>query len=218
MFQLLIKLIELCKNLKQKVGVLEEENKTLKIENAELKERLGLNSRNSSIPSSKELYKMKENMPKDKPENSRKVGGQVGHKGNYRAKMEADKVVKIELSDACECGGEIAVSKEPYIHQKVDLPEIKPYVIEYQLEHGRCKRCGKRKSSKLPKEVTPDTFGPRIKSLITALSGFLGHLIPITRSWLPHFRLNKSLVPLFCHFDLRLIYYTCIYLRNARPP
>lgn len=172
MFQLLIKLIELCKNLKQKVGGLEEENKTLKIENAELKERLGLNSRNSSIPSSKELYKMKENMPKDKPENSRKVGGQVGHKGNYRVKMEADKVVKIELSDACECGGEIAVSKEPYIHQKVDLPEIKPYVIEYQLEHGRCKRCGKRKSSKLPKEVTPDTFGPRIKSVITALSGF----------------------------------------------
>ncbi|GFY65325.1 uncharacterized protein TNIN_38271 [Trichonephila inaurata madagascariensis] len=27
---------------------------------------------------------------------------------------------------------------------KVDLPEIKPYVVEYQLEHGRCRRCGKR--------------------------------------------------------------------------
>ncbi|GFT91580.1 hypothetical protein NPIL_261811 [Nephila pilipes] len=62
----------------QKVGFLEKENKTLKIENAELKERLGLNSRNSSIPSSKELYKMKENMPKDKPENSKKVDGQIG--------------------------------------------------------------------------------------------------------------------------------------------
>ncbi|QOD38733.1 hypothetical protein [Candidatus Wolbachia massiliensis] len=41
MFQLLIRLIELCKNLKQKVCGLEEENKTLKIENTELKERLG---------------------------------------------------------------------------------------------------------------------------------------------------------------------------------
>ena len=172
MFQLLIKLIELWKNSEKKSARLEEENKTLKIENAELKERLGLNSRNSSIPSSKELYKMKENMPKDKPENSKKVGGQIGHKGSHRATMEADEVVKIELLNECKCGGEIVIYEKPYVHQKVDLPEVKPYVVEYQLEHGRCKKCGKRKSSKLPEGVTPDTFGPRIKSVITALSGF----------------------------------------------
>lgn len=44
--------------------------------------------------------------------------------------------------------------------------------MEYQLEHGRCKKCGKRKSSKLPEGVTSDTFGPRVKSAIAALSGF----------------------------------------------
>lgn len=76
MFQLLIGLVEFCKSLGQKETKLEQDNKTLKIENAKLKERLSLNSRNSSIPSSKELYKIKENIPKDKPENSRKVGGQ----------------------------------------------------------------------------------------------------------------------------------------------
>ncbi len=73
---------------------------------------------------------------------------------------------------ACKCGGEIAISKEPYIHQKVDFPEIKPYVVEYQLEHGRCRKCGKRRSSKLPEGITADTFGPRVKSVIAALSGF----------------------------------------------
>jgi len=50
------------------------------------------------------------------------VGGQVGHKGNYRAKMDADEVIKVELSHTCECGGEVAICEKPYIHQKVDLP------------------------------------------------------------------------------------------------
>lgn len=134
----MVNLLELCKNLQQKiekleaeiekleaeVGRSEAENKALKIENAQLKEKLGLNSKNSSIPSSKELYKIKKN----KPKSERNVGGQVGHKGNYRAKMEADEVIKVELSSACECGGEIAICEKPYIHQKVDLPEIKPGV------------------------------------------------------------------------------------------
>ncbi len=172
MLQLLISIVELCKNLEQKVVKLEEKNKILKIENAELRERLGLNSRNSSIPTSKELYKIKKDTLKDKSESNRKIGGQIGHKGNYRSKMEADEVVKVELQNKCKCGGEIAISGKPYIYQKVDLPEIKPYVVEYQLEHGRCCKCGKRKSSKLPEGVTSDTFAPRVKSVIAALSGF----------------------------------------------
>ncbi|EAL58547.1 transposase, degenerate, partial [Wolbachia endosymbiont of Drosophila ananassae] len=114
------------------------------------------------------MYKIKKN----KPKSERNIGGQVGHKGSFRANMDADKVVKIELPNTCECGGEIAICEKPYIHQKVDLPEIKPYVVEYQLEHGRCRRCGKRRSSKLPEGVTPDTFGPRVKSIIAAFSGF----------------------------------------------
>ncbi|MFP3024743.1 MAG: transposase, partial [Wolbachia sp.] len=83
-----------------------------------------------------------------------------------------DKVVKIELPDTCECGGELVICEKPYVHQKVDLPEIRSYVVEYQLEHGRCRKCGKRKSSKLPEGVTSDTFGPKVKSIIAALSGF----------------------------------------------
>ncbi len=103
----MVTLLELCKNLQQKIEKLEAkierlereneslkaENKALKIENAELKERLGLNSKNSSLPSSKELYKTK----KDKPKSERNIGGQIGHKGNYRAKVDADEVIKIEF-------------------------------------------------------------------------------------------------------------------------
>lgn len=168
-------LLELCKNLERKIEKLESkieeletENKALKIENAELRERLGLNSKNSSIPSSKELYKI----TKDKPKSDMEIGAQVGHEGNWRPKMNANEVVKIELPNTCECGGKIAICEKPYVHQKVDIPEIKPYVVEYQLEHGRCKKCGKRRSSKLPEGVMPDTFGPKLKSVIESLSGF----------------------------------------------
>lgn len=69
----MVKLLELCENLKIEVENLKAENETLRVENAQLKERLGLNSKNSSIPSSKELYKIKKN----KQKSERNIGGQM---------------------------------------------------------------------------------------------------------------------------------------------
>ncbi len=40
------------------------------------------------------------------------------------------------------------------------------------MEHGRCRKCGKRKSSKLSEGVTSNTFGRKVKSIIAAFSGF----------------------------------------------
>ncbi len=155
--------------LKSTIAKLTEENTTLITENAQLKERLGLNSKNSSIPSSKELHKLKGN----KPKSDRKQGGQPGHKGHLRNKAIPDTIIKIDLdSTECECGGQISLLKECYVHQKIEIPEIKPLVTEYHLERGRCRVCGKRKSSKLPEDVTPDLFGPRVKTVISALTGF----------------------------------------------
>ena len=75
-------LLELCRRLEQRIAILEAEieilraeNKALKIENAEAKEKLGLNSKNSSLPSSRDLYKLK----KEKPKSDRNIGGQPGH-------------------------------------------------------------------------------------------------------------------------------------------
>ena len=169
-------LLELCRRLEQRIAILEAEieilraeNKALKIENAELKEKLGLNSKNSSLPSSRDLYKLK----KEKPKSDRNIGGQPGHQGITRQKMEADEIIKVNLLElTCACGGAISILANPYIHQKTDIPEIKPIVTEYHLQHGRCRKCGKRKSSSLPVGVGQDSFGPRLKSVISALSGF----------------------------------------------
>lgn len=154
--------------LQSKISLLSAENKFLREENAKLKDKLGLTSKNSSIPSSKELYKLN----RAKSKSTRNIGGQPGHPGSKRGKLIADEVIELPISDSCSCGGSIALSSKPYIHQKVDLPDIKPHVINYHMHHGRCRKCGKRYTSTLPKGVTKDTFGPKIKAVIGALTGF----------------------------------------------
>lgn len=172
----MVSLRERFLELEKALAALKAENAELKAtiarlteENAKLKDRLGLNSKNSSIPSSKDLYKLK----KDKPKSDRKQGGQPGHQGYTRQQTPADTIVKVDLDSLqCECGGAISLLKKYHIHQKIEIPEIKPCVTEYHLARGRCRVCGKRKRSKLPEGVTPDLFGPRVKTVISALTGF----------------------------------------------
>jgi len=57
---------------------------------------LGLNSKNSSIPPSKDLYKLKKN---NRKKSERKQGAQEGHKGYKREVLEASQIVKIEIND-----------------------------------------------------------------------------------------------------------------------
>jgi transposase len=149
---------------------LKADNAILKADNEKLKERLGLNSKNSSIPSSKDLYKQKK---ENRQKGDRKPGGQNGHKGASREKDPSpNKTVKVPLKNTiCECGGQIIIGK-PHIHQTVEIPEIKPQTTEYQIERGRCRACGKRRGSKLPEGVPNETFGPRAKSIMSALVGF----------------------------------------------
>lgn len=86
--------------------------------------------------------------------------------------MLADTIIPVDFSPICECGGVIHLEKNPYVHQKVELPEIKPYVTEYHLNHGRCGDCGKRKTASLPPGVSSEVFGPRIQSIVSSLTGF----------------------------------------------
>ena len=156
--------------LKQENALLKQENALLKQENAELKLKLNLNSKNSSIPSSKELYKVKKNTKKGSEKNQ---GAQPGHKGSYRKKLKPTTIFEVSLEGSiCACGGGLNISDIPYVHQKVDIPAIKPEVIDYHLQQGRCRKCGKRKSATLPEGVSRDVFGPRLKSAISSLTGF----------------------------------------------
>ena len=156
--------------LEIRISELETENKSLCLENADLKDKLGLNSKTSSIPSSKEFYKQQK---ATKAKSNRSRGGQTGHQGSSRKKMQADEVINLELTDkVCSCGGKYELAGEAHIHQTVDIPEILPHVKEYHLNRYSCNSCGKKKKATLPKGVGADVFGPRINTIVGALTSF----------------------------------------------
>lgn len=81
-------LIRENKYLRAKVKVLTAEVARLVAEVKDLKERLGLNSTNSSLPPSRDLYKI----TKQKSKSGRKQGAQPGHKGVGRKLVPISRV------------------------------------------------------------------------------------------------------------------------------
>lgn len=160
------------KLLEEKVAFLEklvqqlvQENATLKKENASLKERLGLNSTNSSLPPSKDWKKNKK-VEEAKPH--KPSGGKLGHQGHFRTLLdvsEVDQIQPVRLPENCQCGGALWVEDELIRHQVYELPVIKCHVTEYQFEKGYCASCGKKHVAKLPENVGKGIMGPKLRAL-----------------------------------------------------
>ena len=73
----------------------------------ELKEKLNINSNNSSTPPSGDRFKSGK---KNKGKNKRNAGGQPGHKGVTRSLLPSDEVNHIEQHqppEQCACGGQV---------------------------------------------------------------------------------------------------------------
>lgn len=153
-------------NLKEEIKALITENDSLKAKIIELEDKLGLNSQNSSLPPSRDIYRKKGKKKSDK-----NPGGQPGHKAHKRELMAADEVVSCTIGKICMCGSKVVLEDE-IVHQKVELPEIKPIVTEYRLQRGRCRVCNKRITANLPEGVTRDLLGANAKAIISSLSGF----------------------------------------------
>ena len=153
--------------LKKRVAYLEEENNRLRQENDRLKERLGLNSINSSLPPSRDLYRTK----KSRPRSGRKPGAQPGHKPQgYKLKIP-NEIIEV-FPDVCSCGNKMEAGTTYQVHQKMEIPPIKAYVTEYHLYHGVCRSCGNQNTADLPEGVSLDLLGDHAKAVISALSGF----------------------------------------------
>lgn len=141
----------------------------LRAEIAELKEKLRINSKNSSLPPSKDLRK-----PKNiKKPSKRKQGGQPGHKGTFRSllpEIEVDKIIDCKLPTACDaCGNEI-VSQKIKRHQVYELPKQQFEVIEYRKHMGICLCCDKKHEGAYPVGITNKILGPRAHGLIGLLT------------------------------------------------
>ncbi len=79
--------------------------------------------------------------------------------------------MKCSIDSICVCGSQV-ILEEDTIHQKVELPEIKPIVTEYMLQKGYCKACKKRISASLPEGVGWNLLRPNAEAIISSFTGF----------------------------------------------
>jgi len=142
---------------------------------AELEEKLGASSRNSSKPPSSDPPNV---MRPSKPPSGRKPGGQPGHKRHQRELVAPDKVRSVtECKPTCctRCWHPLRGSDpEPVRHQVAHLPKVEAAVDEYRLHALTCGRCGARSRGELPEGVPQGSFGPTVVATVTLLLGVYG--------------------------------------------
>jgi len=169
--------------------------KMLEKENAQIKQRLEKletkkNSRNSSIPPSKD-----ENRPNRtsslREKSDKKVGGQPGHEGKT-LEMTAHPDIVVDHHPCCcpDCGKDISSfpSEIGSRRQVIDIPQIKQVVTEHQTYRCTCS-CGKVIESAFPPGIDyPVSYGPNIESLVGYMS---------VRQHLPFKRLQEFMHDIF---------------------
>jgi transposase len=142
----------------------------------DLEARLGQHSGNSSRPPSSDPPRPAAR-PKV-PTSGRKRGGQLGHRGVFRALLpveQVDEVVAVVPGCCRHCQQPFPETAVPrgwaWRHQVVELLPLAVRVTEYQMGVRRCPACGKRTRASLPPGVPRQPFGVRLTAVIALLSG-----------------------------------------------
>jgi transposase len=170
-------------NLRTKVTSQNNEIEQLKAENKQLQDKLGLNSKNSSKPPSQDSNRV-QNTSSQRPKANKKPGGQPGHKGQGGHVTEnPDQIVKYEVSScpACQNNMQDVVVDELLKFQVHEVPAIKAFVVEHQVEVKTCLNCGTQlKAGGCPVDIKHQyQYGPNAKALAVVLSSV--HMIPVKR-------------------------------------
>lgn len=147
----------------------------LKAELAELRERLGQNSNNSSKPPSTDPpHQLKTTSNESK---GRKRGGQVGHRGlsrKLKAVAQVDRVIDIRPVGCNRCGYLLlGDDPAPARHQVSEVPGCKVQVTEYRRHSLRCLACGTLNQAEWPEDMPTGSFGPRAQAVVAYLTGRL---------------------------------------------
>jgi transposase len=140
-----------------------------------LRERVGRNAGNSSMPPSANPP----DAPKAKPgkkRSGRKRGGQPGHPPANRPLLPPEQLTEPPIAcipHTCEhCAAALSGTDPwPFLHQVIELPPITPEIREYQRHVLCCSRCGESTRGQLPDGVPEGAFGPRLQAFISLCTG-----------------------------------------------
>ena len=164
---------------------LEAQVRELRRQLQELKDRLALNSRNSSKPPSSD------GLAKPAPQSlrlrtGRRSGGQPGHPGHTLQAVAKPDQVKVHRLKRCPCGqcGGVSLHGQPVLdyerRQVFDLPPMRLKVTEHQAEIKACPVSGRRVSAVFPPAVqAPVQYGPHFRGF--TLYFFNEQLLPFDR-------------------------------------
>ena len=178
----------------QKIIALEQENQALRSKIAELERRLGLDSKNSSLPPSSDGLKKKTPLSKSlRSKSQRQTGGQKGHQGQTLEQViNPDKIVHHPTPVGCwGCGCNLAQEQVLSVvkRQVFDIPEPSIEVTEHRVEVKQCPQGHKKIQGSFPQLVkAPVQYGVRIK----AVSSYLHH-----QHFIPEDRLSEALEDIF---------------------
>jgi transposase len=165
------------------VAELRADNRALLERVEELERKLSRDSRNSSKPPSSDppaSRAERRGLAREqvKKLSTRKPGGQPGHEGKHRQMAPVERVDRCSehLPEACSgCGHDFDGCEQrvggPVIHQKWELPQVRPLIFEYRLLRLRCPGCGKLQLAGLPAGVSGSAFGPKLEAHIATLAG-----------------------------------------------
>lgn len=180
----LISIIELLLPLIDKVKKLEEEVEKLK----------NKNSRNSSLPPSRDKHELKKKTRTLRRKSGRKKGGQKGHDGTtLKMSSEVDKIIKYQAHHCLHCETKLTDEQGKLVERKQiwDIPAIKLEVSEHRRYEKQCDHCGKRTRSQYDLALQtgpPVRYGDRLKNQVGYFS---------SRQLLPYKRLSEAMAILY---------------------
>lgn len=140
---------------------------------AELEERLGKNSRNSSKPPATDdpAARAKRRSRRGR----RRPGGQPGHEMHSQELIPEEKVrntTDLVPEQCSHCDAPLSgVDPEPRRIQTIEMPEIEPIVDETRLHTLHCGSCHLSTTAKMPADLPRSGFGPGLMALIALLMG-----------------------------------------------
>lgn len=177
-------LVDICYDLFIIVDQLSQQLQVLQKEVDELKRKKTKNSSNSSLPPSKDLFRLKNQSLRKK--SNKKTGGQPGHKGETLQMSEtADEIIRHMPDALCPFCGEKQDPKSAKIinkRQVIDIPVIKAKVTEHLVYGIKC-ACGNTNTGKFPVDVVaPVQYGKNLAAFTAYLS---------TRQYVPFARLSE---------------------------
>jgi transposase len=113
---------------------------------------------------------------KEQRERSKPGGAKPGHEGHSRTLSErADRVVDHRPEQCPRCQAALAsdLPAEPVsVHDRIELPEVKPEIERHLRLAVRCPACGARVVAARPGSAKGTPFGPRLHAVATYLKTF----------------------------------------------